>query len=314
MEEYILIVDNIKKRYDNLTVLDNISFKVFKGEIFGLLGPNGAGKTTLFRILSGIADPDKGEVSIFGKDPRNPRIRKLIGYCPQESVAYDNLSGIENLLFYLGLYNIGGKEAKRRAYKLLKMLGLYEYKDKKVKKYSGGMKKRLNLAIALIGEPEIIILDEPTTGMDPNIRREVWRIIKDIKEEGKTVLLATHYMEEAEELCDRVAIINRGKIIDIGKPDELKKRAELKTMLSLEIHKDIKEAFETIRKKFNPEIIVREDNIIKLSIDKADEEPPKILEYLLKNGFNVIMMKVSPPTLEDVFIKYTGERLSINET
>jgi len=313
MVEDILGVDNIVKRYGNLTVLDKVSFKVYKGEIFGLLGPNGAGKTTLFRILSGISNPDDGKVTVFRKDPRNPKIRELIGYCPQDSVAYENLTGIENLLFYLGLYNISGREAKETAYKILEIVRLYEYKDKKVKKYSGGMKKRLNLAIALVGNPSLLILDEPTTGMDPNIRREVWNIIKNIKKEGRTILLATHYMEEAEELCDRVAIINKGRIIDIGKPDELKKKAGLKTILTLEIHENIEKAYKIVKEKFKPKIIVAEDNIIKLSIEEASEEPPKILEYLLKNGFKVMMMKVSPPTLEDVFIKYTGERLNIDE-
>ena len=157
-------------------------------------------------------------------DPLDPKARSLMGYCPQEPVVYDDLTGLENMLFYAGLYGLSGSEAKRRCMDLLEFIGLSDYANRLVKTYSGGMKKRLSFAIALIGDPRLLILDEPTTGMDPQARREIWAKILEIVKEGRAVIVATHYMEEAEQLADRVIIMDRGRIIAEGAPEELKTR------------------------------------------------------------------------------------------
>jgi len=307
--EAVIIVEDLVKRYGDIEAVKKVSFKVFKGEIYGLLGPNGAGKTTIFKIIAGISNPTSGRVLIFGSDPRDYRVRSKIGYCPQENITYSDLTGYENLMFYLRLYNIGGDEARRRAEHLLKMVGLWDYRNMRVRKYSGGMKSRLNIAITLAGDPDILILDEPTVGLDPNIRREIWDMINSLKEAGKTILLATHYMEEAEALCDRVGIIDNGKIIDEGAPDELKKRVGLKSILYISAVKNVGEIYNVLADLIGSDKVFKEDNVIRLYLDEPYKESPKILEELFNRGYSIESFKISPPTLEDVFIKYTGRRL-----
>ena len=219
----LLRVENVTKFYGRKKVLDKVSFTVNRGEIFGLLGPNGAGKTTLMKILAeGISY--RGGVLLSGESIEKRRFQ--IGYCPQDETIYRDLSAYDNLKFYAQLLRVDRKRAKE-------LMREFDIPNKKVEQLSGGMRKKLSVAISLLGNPEILILDEPTVGLDVETRREVWRIIKKVKSEGKSVLLSTHYMEEAEALCDRVAIINDGKIIDIGTVDELKKKSKIKSAIEV---------------------------------------------------------------------------------
>ncbi|WFO75472.1 ABC transporter ATP-binding protein [Desulfurococcaceae archaeon MEX13E-LK6-19] len=308
MPNPILVVDNIVKKYNDKIVLENVSFSVEENTIYSLLGPNGAGKTTLLSIITGIVLPTSGEVKIYGRDPKDPDTRRIIGYCPQEPAVYEELTGYENLLFYARLYGIDESSAKQRIHELLETFGLKEHSNKLVGKYSGGMKKRLSLAIALLPDPKILILDEPTTGMDPGIRRETWDLILDLKKKGKTIILATHYMEEADILSDKVAIINEGKIIVEGAPEELKKKYGPKSVISIELETPATKEVVEAAKTFSPNIYT-EDNILKIPTDEPDELVPKITSLFYEKKIKFRALRITKPTLEDVFLKLTGRRL-----
>jgi len=305
-------VCEVSKYYGHIAALLNISFDVKKKEVFGLLGPNGAGKTTLINIIAGIIPPSSGDVEILGYSVRENllKIKSLIGFCPQESVAYDYLNAVENLLFYAGLYGIPRSEAKRRAMELLELVGLKDEAKKKVGEYSGGMKKRLNLAIALINDPQVILLDEPTTGLDPQIRRMMWDKIEELKKEGKTLLMATHYMEEADTLSDRVAIIDKGKIIALGKPEELKKELGGYSAIEMEVGKVVKGLEEKLS-EFSEEgkIMLVGENRLRLYARDPDSVLPRVVETTVNLGAKVLAVHISEPTLEDLFIKLTGRRI-----
>jgi ABC-2 type transport system ATP-binding protein len=212
-----------KKEFDNVKAVDGISFHVKNGEFFGLLGPNGAGKTTTINILTGNSSPTEGTAIVGGYNVKSGlnKIKEMIGVCPQEPAVYKFLTGLENIEFFGKLHLMSKKEITKRAEKLLKLLGLFEARKRKAKGYSGGMLRQLSSIIALINEPEILFLDEPTVGMDPRARRKVWEFLGNIKQQNRTVILTTHYIEEAEALCDRVAIIDYGKLIAIGPPKQL---------------------------------------------------------------------------------------------
>ena len=305
----VLALQGVVKRFGDRVAVDNVSFTVQEGEVYGLLGPNGAGKTTLMSIIAGIIKPTSGEVKVFGSSPLNPDTRRLIGFCPQEPVVYENMSGYENMMFYAGLHGLKGSEAKRRVSELLEFVGLTEYAKRPVKEYSGGMKKRLNLAVALVGDPKLILLDEPTTGMDPNIRREVWDAIKRLKEEGRTVILATHYMEEADALSDRVAIMDRGRVIVEGRPDELKKIYGPKAVVALELAQVKSELLERLKGYAVEGKIVVEGCTVRIHVEDPDRAAPELVYEAVKSSCTLISLRISTPTLEDVFLRLTGRRL-----
>lgn len=221
-----------KKAIEEVKAVDGISFQVEKGEIFGLLGPNGAGKTTIINILSGIISPTEGTAVVGGHNVKTElkMIKELIGLCPQKAAAFKFLTGIENIEFFGNLHLMSKKKINERAEKLLKLLGLFEASKRKTKGYSGGMLRQLNLLVALINEPNILFLDEPTVGMDPRVRRKTWEFISSLKNQNITIMLTTHYIEEAEALCDRVAIIDYGKLIALGSPKKLMEEHESKNL------------------------------------------------------------------------------------
>jgi ABC-2 type transport system ATP-binding protein len=218
----MIMVNNLMKYYGNKCAVQNVSFAIGHGEIFGLLGPNGAGKTTIVKMLTTLSRPTKGSILINGRDASLNRedIKALIALVPQERNFDGELTVYENMLVHGMLYNI--RNLQRNIADKLLILGLTEEKDTIAENLSGGMQRRLLIARALLSEPEIIFLDEPAIGLDPRIRREIWDIVKGLKESGKTIFMTTHYMEEAEALCDRVAFISKGQIVTIGSPDELK--------------------------------------------------------------------------------------------
>jgi len=212
-----------KRGMDDVKAVDGISFHVEDGEFFGLLGPNGAGKTTTIKILTGNLRQTEGTATVGGYDVQSElqRIKEIISVCPQEFSLYKFLSGIENIKFFGNLHSMPKKKIMEHAEELLKLLGLYEARKRNVKGYSGGMKRQLSLIVALINDPKLLFLDEPTVGMDPRARRKVWDFLDAIKRQKKTIILTTHYIEEAEALCDRVAIIDYGKLIALGAPKQL---------------------------------------------------------------------------------------------
>jgi len=223
MTEAEIVIDNLTKRFEDVTAIDGLCLTVANAELFGLLGPNGAGKTTTINVLCGLTQPSSGSVKVTGYDiqKETAQVKKLIGVCPQETPVYTYLTGRENIELFGNLYEMPKEKLKERSDKLLHILGLSEDADRRVGKYSGGMKRRLSLIMALIQDPEIVFLDEPTVAMDPQSRHAVWEFIKELKNDGKTVILTTHYMEEAQELCDRIGIIDHGKLIALGSPKDL---------------------------------------------------------------------------------------------
>ena len=212
-----------KKSINDVKAVDGVSFDVKKGELFGLLGPNGAGKTTAINMICGLSKPTEGNAKVGGYDLRKNlnEVKELISVCPQEAAVFPFLTGKENIEYFGNMHLMTKEYINERAEELLILLGLLEASRRKAKEYSGGMLRQLNLIIALINEPKILFLDEPTVGMDPRVRRKTWEFISSIKQEDRTIILTTHYIEEAEALCDRVAIVDYGKLVALGSPKEL---------------------------------------------------------------------------------------------
>jgi ABC-2 type transport system ATP-binding protein len=227
---------DLAKRYEDVNAVDGLSLSIGAGELFGLLGPNGSGKTTTINCLCGLTRPTSGTAIVGGfdveKDPL--KVRELIGVCPQETAVYPYLTGIENVELYGALHDLGRNDAHRRAAEVLQKLGLEDEARRRVGKYSGGMKRRVSLAMSLVHDPEILLLDEPTVAMDPQSRHAVWDFVLELKARGKTILLTTHYMEEAEALCDRVGVVDHGRLIALGAPAEINRERGAK---------DLEEAF-----------------------------------------------------------------------
>jgi ABC-2 type transport system ATP-binding protein len=223
MNKSSIVIEHLGKKYQDVTALNDLTLQVGKGELFGLLVPNGAGKTTTINILCGLVKPTAGTATVCGYDAvkESLKIKDLIGVCIQETAIYPYLTGAENVDLFGNLHAMNKAELKERRNMLLTKMGLTEDAKRRAGKYSGGMKRRLSLILALISDPQIAFLDEPTVAMDPQSRHAVWDFLKELKKEEKTIVLTTHYMEEAEELCDRVGIIDHGKLIALGTPKEL---------------------------------------------------------------------------------------------
>jgi len=231
-KETAIVIDKLTKEFEDVVAVDELSIEVEKGELFGLLGPNGAGKTTTINVLSGLLEPTKGSASVGGYDVQKEpqKVKELIGVCTQETAVYPYLTGRENVELFGNLHAMPKQKLKKNTDELLEKLGLAEDAKRRVGKYSGGMRRRINLIMALVNDPEIAFLDEPTVAMDPQSRHAVWDFIRGLKKQGKTVVLTTHYMEEAEELCDRVGIIDHGKLIALGSPEQLKRKFAAKNL------------------------------------------------------------------------------------
>jgi ABC-2 type transport system ATP-binding protein len=221
-----IVIDNLSKNYGDVRAVDGLSLEVPEGQLFGLLGPNGSGKTTTIKVLCGLLKPTGGTAFVGGYEvgKSDGKVKELIGVCPQEPAVYSTLTGRENVELFGDLHSMPKEELRRRADDYLQKLGLADDAKRKVGKYSGGMQRRVSLIMAIIHNPSIAFLDEPTVAMDPQSRHVVWDFIRELKAQGKTVILTTHSMEEAEELCDRVGIIDHGKLIALGTPKELKER------------------------------------------------------------------------------------------
>ncbi len=300
-------VRDLVKRFRGVTALDGVSLEVGEGEVFSLLGPNGSGKTTLLNVVAGVVRPDAGRVLVKGLEPSDPRARTLVGYMPQELGLYGELNAYENLAFLARLYGV--RDAGRRIRELLEFVGLAEAGRRLVKTYSGGMKRRLAIAASLLHDPEVVLLDEPTTGLDPGMRREVWDLVKGLREEGKTVVLATHYMEEAEALSDRCAIMFRGRVLDVGSPDELKRRYGGESVVEIRVREPVRGLEGVLEKAGGNRVVGGGDSYKVFVAGDPQSLLPRLVEACIGSGARVLSVEVHEPNLEDVFIKLTGRGL-----
>ena len=280
-----------------------------RGEIFGLLGPNGAGKTTLISILTSQIRGQHGEVAVLTEDPKNgARLRRRIGLAAHDLRLSYYLTGFEALKLHGRLYGVNSKNLEDRVNEVLRTVGLYEKRNGLVRTYSEGMRRRLNIALAIVHDPEIVFLDEPTIGLDPYGRRQVWRIVWDLKTKGKTVLLTTHYMEEAEFLCDRIALVDRGTIAAIGTPTELK--ARLGPGKIIEIGVECTPALAEELSRSLPDGRVHSQGGLSISTENPEAVLPRLLKRFVSDpGYGGARIVVREPSLEDVFLELTGRSL-----
>jgi len=296
----------LTKRFNGLVAVNGVDLEIKKGELFSLLGPNGAGKTTTIRMLCCLLKPTKGTASVLGYDiAKEPfKVKKLIGVSPQDTVLSERLNCWENLALIGRVHGLSSNEVKGHSKELLETMGLMERSKDQVRKFSGGMKRRLSIAMALVSDPEVLFLDEPTLGLDPQARRAIWEYIAELKGK-KTILLTTHYMEEADFLSERIGIIDEGKVVALGTAQELKTNLlEMRSMvvstenLTAEVIADLQSKYSRLEK-------VKE----RLRISHKDLDFKEIVDYLHSRGVTVYSASLEQPTLEDVFIQITGKRL-----
>jgi len=304
MTPSVLQVENLTKRYGEVEAVRGISFQVAEGEVFGLLGPNGAGKTSTVEILEGLRDADGGSVSVCGYDPKTQsgELKHQIGAALQATALPEKLKVIEALHLFAGFY-----KRRRNPEDLLKRFGLVEKRTAFYGQLSGGQKQRLALAIALINDPKVVFLDEPTAGLDPQVRREIYDIIEELRRDKKTIVLTTHYIEEAERLCDRVAIVDHGQIIAQGTPRELKQASADKTRIEVRLARE--ESEENLRALEG----ISDCRTLNGSYVLHCQRPPQAIVSLVKHleaeSNELVSLEISTPSLEDVFIELTGRRL-----
>jgi ABC-2 type transport system ATP-binding protein len=297
----------LTKRFNGLLAVDRVSFEVKKGELFGFLGPNGAGKTTTIRMLTGVVKPDKGTASIFGYDilKQGLKTRQLMGIVPEMSNAYVDLSAWNNLMLIGALYGVSKRQRTERADTLLKKFELHERRNHFVKGFSKGMKQKLLLCMALISEPQILFLDEPTSGLDVESQRLIKDIIKECNAKGTTVFLTTHNMEEANQLCDRIAIINHGKIAAIDSPERLRLRSSGLQSIEISFNKPV-DTQELLSIK-GVEKAAKMGDKLKLYVDETSPVIDALVDYTRSNGLNIVTINTLAPSLEDVFLKLVKE-------
>jgi ABC-2 type transport system ATP-binding protein len=301
----VIKVDNLKKRYGKTVALDGISFEVPRGQTFGLLGPNGAGKTTAIKILCGLLKPDYGTVTLDGKtDPTQIDVRMSIGMVPQSMAIYEELSAQGNLRFFGEIYGLKGRRLKERIEDCLEIAGLNERKRERVSNYSGGMKRRLNMVCSFLHEPPVLLLDEPTVGVDPQSRNLIFDTIEQMKAQGRTIVYTTHYMEEAQRLCDRVAILDHGKIMDIDTVDNLIEKHGGPSHIEAELAEEL-----TSPEKIRPFIDGQNLNLEDKTVTFQTTRPMEALAKLNHSGLHFTSLKVQTSNLEDVFLNLTGRRL-----
>ena len=304
MSNPILLVENLEKRYDDVHAVRGVSFSVEQGEVFGLLGPNGAGKTSTIEVLEGLRVADGGRVSVCGYDPvKNPtELKHEIGAALQSTSLPDKIRVNEALRLFASFY-----KRRRSPDELLKRFGLEEKRNAFYSQLSGGQKQRLALAIAIVNDPKVLFLDEPTAGLDPQVRREIYDIIEELKSQKKTIVLTTHYIEEAERLCDRVAIVDHGKVIAMGTPRELKQSSANTTRVEVRLAKP---ASGGRLKTLDGVADAREvDGGYVLHCQRTAPAIVSLVKHLEAEGNELVSLEIATPSLEDVFIELTGRRL-----
>ncbi|MCB9898541.1 MAG: ABC transporter ATP-binding protein [Planctomycetes bacterium] len=289
---------SLRRRYGDLLAVDDVSFEIRAGEAFGLLGPNGAGKSTTIHMLAGVVTPDGGEIVVDGqRDPSRPDVRRAIGVAPQGLALYDELSGEENLAVFARLYGLAGARLAERVTWALDFAGLADRRRQRVQAYSGGMKRRLNLACALVHEPKVLICDEPTVGVDPQSRNHIFDCIESLRDGGMTLLYTTHYMEEAQRLCDRVAIMDHGRILAIDTVDALVEAHGGLSVVQAELATPPASGVEVPGRL--------EGTTLRVDTDR----PFELVASLGRGGLDIASLRVERPDLERVFLQLTGRSL-----
>jgi len=306
-----IVVEELRKRYKDVQALDGVSFAVREGEVFGLLGPNGAGKSTTVRTLATLTQPDSGRALVAGEDVvRNPnRVRSSIGYVAQDSGVDWEATGRENLMLQGRIQGLAGAPLRSRVGELLELVGLTEAADRIARGYSGGMKRRLDIAIGLVHRPRVLFLDEPTTGLDPEARAAMWVEVERLAaQESLTILLTTHYLEEADRLAERVAIVSRGKIVVEGTPEELKAnlRGELVTVELVDLDGRLGEAVGIVAALDGASEVSGDGQNVRARVPNGAQAIPTILSTLDGRGFDVASVTTARPSLDDVYLHYTG--------
>ncbi len=311
----IVKVEKLSKTFGNLKAVDNVSFEIKEGEIFGLLGPNGAGKTTTINMLTTLLKPTSGDAKVCGFNilKQANEVRRNVGVVPQEYTADEDMTGKNNILLCADLYGIPRSDSKPHAEELLKLVELQDAANKKVSTYSGGMRRRLELACGLINYPKLLFLDEPTLGLDVQTRTAVWKYIKTLKEEYRmTLLMTTHYLEEADSLCDRIAIIDHGHIIKIGSPEELKESigGDVIVVVIKELEPDISSDIAQIKLVKD---VKKNNNTYRIKAELGEEASPQITDLIRSKGLHVTRVSLTKPTLDEAYLEFTGRSLREEE-
>ncbi len=307
----IIEVKNLVKQYKELKAIDNLSFEVHAGEILGLLGPNGSGKSTTINCILSLLEFQQGTIKIFGKEmkPDSYDIKSKIGVVFQEVSVFDELTVYENIDYFCGLYIKDGAVRKQYIEDAVRLVGLEDFQKFYPKKLSGGLLRRLNIACGIAHKPELIFLDEPTVAVDPQSRNNILDGIKQLRESGATIVYTTHYMEEVEKLCDRVIILDKGKILASGTTDELKKKAKIEEKVTVEIRSFNPEAVQKIRELDNVDQVTYDGNILQIVYQKGRNNLADMIDYLKKEGADYSKIYSERPTLNDVFLELTGKEL-----
>jgi ABC-2 type transport system ATP-binding protein len=309
----ILEVQNLVKKFGDITAVDGVSFNIQEGEVFSLLGPNGAGKTTTISMLSCLLEPTSGDAMVGGYSVTQNalEVKNIIGVVPQEIALYEELSARENLTFWGQMYGLGGGALKTRVTEVLEQIGLADRAKDRIKTYSGGMKRRVNIGVGLLHKPHLLFMDEPTVGIDPQSRRSILDSVKDLNKAGMTVLYTTHYMEEAEELSHRVGIIDQGKMIAIGTQKELTQLVGENETLRLHTGEnvDLQPLLTALQEL--PEVVhvSASENMVVLIVPEADDALPPVLIKADRLGYKIRSVDIQEPNLEAVFLKLTGKAL-----
>ncbi|NOR13432.1 MAG: ATP-binding cassette domain-containing protein [Candidatus Aminicenantes bacterium] len=306
----MLHIDHLSKTFDTIKAVDDISFEVAEGEIFGFLGPNGAGKTTTISMIAGLLKPDSGKIRIGSLDLDGDlkKIKRLMGVVPQEMAFYEELTAKENLLFWGKLQGVRKKKLEERVQYYLEKTGLLGRENEALKKYSGGMKRRINLIIGLIHEPKLLLLDEPTAGIDIQTKLNIYEIIKEASSKGTTILYTTHNLQEAEELCHRIAILDLGKILAMGTLNELVQIVGEKDIVIVSGKFSIDQARTIISSFQQATVLSIEEGKIVFSLE-ASKNISTVLEEFFKKGITIDDVSIKQPNLESVFLKLTGKEL-----
>ena len=307
----VISVKNLTKKYKNLTAIDNLSFDVYEGEILGLLGPNGSGKSTTINCLLSLLNFEHGIIKIFNKEMTSESydIKKDIGVIFQEVAVFEELTVYENIDYFCGLYITDKKQRAEYIEDAIKLVGLEEFKKFYPKQLSGGLLRRLNIACGIAHKPKLIFLDEPTVAVDPQSRNNILDGIKKLRDEGATILYTTHYMEEVELLCDRIIILDKGKIIAQGTTEELKDLAKIEEKITVEVENITDEAIEKIKEFKTVEEATLNKNILLITYKKGNNNLRKIIDFLEENKVTYNKIFSERPTLNDVFLELTGKEL-----
>jgi len=304
-------VESLRKTYGDFLAVHDVSFVADAGAIFGLLGPNGAGKTTTIGCISGLLRPSGGRVSIAGRDvvAEGPASRERLGVVPQEIALYEELSARDNLEYWAAAYGIRGAEARRRAREVLEMVGLADRAKEPVKKFSGGMKRRLNFACGIVHRPAALLLDEPTAGVDPQSRARLLELVREEARQGTCVVYTTHYMEEAQALCDRLAIVDAGRVVAAGTMEELRSMIGERDVLRLAGSFDEEAARRSLARLDGVDVVTAEAEALTLAAAHASSRLPAIFQALAVAGAEIRETTLTQPSLETLFLKLTGKEL-----